>query len=100
LIKSGFKFDKVRVDSYGRIKNDTPIGQAFGKISYSGRWATADGTVILAKTAEGDVITKVSDITANVQLNPILERYFITGSYLNNSMRMLLTGSEINHKNK
>ena len=100
LIKTGFKFEKVRIDSYGRIKDDTPTGMAFSKITYSGKWATSDGTVILAKTTEGDAITKLADITPNMQLNPILDRYFLANSYLNNSMRMLLTGSEINHKNK
>lgn len=100
LMKTGFKFEKVKLNAYGQIKDDTPTGRAFSKITYSGRWATSDGNIILAKDSEGNAITKVQDINLNMQLNPLLERYFLVNSYLNNSMRMLLTGSEINHKNK
>jgi hypothetical protein len=59
LIKTGFKFEKVKLDAYGKIKDDTPTGNAFSKITYSGRWATSDGNVILAKDSEGNAITKV-----------------------------------------
>jgi hypothetical protein len=35
-----------------------------------------------------------------VELNPILDKYFMLNSLLGNNLRMVLTGSEINHKNK
>jgi hypothetical protein len=36
----------------------------------------------------------------NIELNPLLEKYFFTDSLVSNNLRFELTGSEVAHPNK
>jgi hypothetical protein len=75
--------------------------QALKYFDESNSWITRDGTLILAKV-NGENITAhdAFPVGTQVELNPVLEKYFMLSSILGNNLRMVLTGSEINHKNK
>jgi hypothetical protein len=75
--------------------------QALKYFDESNSWITRDGTLVLAKV-NGENITAHDTFPegTQVELNPVLEKYFMLSSILGNNLRMVLTGSEINHKNK
>ena len=59
-----------------------------------------NGKLILAKV-DGKPVTGVEiDYGHNVELNPLLEKYFYTDSLLSNNLRLELTGSEVAHPDK
>ena len=64
-------------------------------------WIQRDGTLTLAKVNDENIVVhNAFPEGTNVELNPILDKYFMLNSLLGNNLRMVLTGSEINHKNK
>ena len=64
-------------------------------------WIQRDGTLTLARVNDEAITThNVFPEGTQVELNPILDKYFMLNSLLGNNLRMILTGSEINHKNK
>jgi len=64
-------------------------------------WIDSEGNLISA-IVNNEKITLHDTFPegTKVELNPIFDKYFMLNSLLGNNMRMLLTGSEINHKNK
>jgi hypothetical protein len=64
-------------------------------------WITSDGTLILARVND-EPITSHDAIKEGdtLELNPVLDKFFLLHSLIGNNLRMVLTGSEINHKNK
>ena len=84
-----------------KVSPDSIWGQAIKYFDISNNWVTSEGTLILARV-DGEDITSHELIPEgkNVELNPILDKYFTLHSLLGNNLRMMLTGSEINHKNK
>jgi hypothetical protein len=55
--------------------------------------------MILAKYDNGENIVYgiKTDPTRNIELNPLLENYFMVHNLVSNNLRHILTGSEINH---
>jgi hypothetical protein len=65
------------------------------------RWIGGDGVLVLAKVNDEDIKSRDAlPEGTEVELNPLLEKFFMIHSLLGNNLRMVLTGSEINHKNK
>ena len=64
-------------------------------------WIQRDGTLTLAKVNDENIVVhNIFPEGTSIELNPILDKYFMLNSLLGNNLRMVLTGSEINHKNK
>ena len=75
-----------------------------GVNKYYKEW-TKEGRLILAKqTVNGETIDILQGTPlpsdAQIVLNPLLEEYFIKDSFISNSLRLSLTGSEIAHMSK
>lgn len=79
-----------------------PISKAYDKELGLGddSWIE-DGKLILAKNGN-DVIHNLDELKAaeNITVNPLLDRYLVVHSYLGNNLRYILSGNELNHKNK
>lgn len=61
------------------------------------------GQLILAKQEGNNILDVSSDWDENTyldQVNPFLDKFFYIGGFLQNSIRMNLTGSEVNHPDK
>ena len=56
--------------------------------------------LVLAKSNGQNIFYGNVDETSNVQLNPILNTYFLVDNLIGNNIRFGTTGSEINHKIK
>ena len=58
--------------------------------------------LIIAKDENGETIKTLEQLSLakSIELNPMLERYLLLHTYLGNNLRYILTGNELNHKNK
>lgn len=75
---------------------DTPESRK----EFMSNWVDAStGRLIIAKSGDTNYITNKT-IEGNVQLNPLLDKFFYIEGFLSNNLRMSLTGSEINHPDK
>lgn len=89
------------------IKSKNPIIQTIIKvlpkderISFFKNWVDeSTGRLILCKVNGNNYINS-GTILGDVELNPLLDRFFYIEGFLSNNLRMSLTGSEINHPNK
>lgn len=62
-------------------------------------WTDAGTTLVIAK--QNGTPLKLGEIaTSDIELNPILEKYFYLESLLANNLRLSLTGTEVAHPNK
>lgn len=67
---------------------------------FMNNWVDAKtGRLIIAKANGVNYVTN-SNIKGNVELNPLLDKFFYIEGFLSNNLRMSLTGTEINHPNK
>ena len=70
------------------------------RIDFFKHWVDAStGRMIIAKSGNTKYINS-GNIPENVELNPLLDKFFYIEGFLSNNLRMSLTGSEINHPNK
>ena len=90
------------------IESKNPIIQTIIKVfntqdtrkEFMSNWIDAKtGRLIIAKANGVNYITN-SSIKGDVELNPLLDKFFYIEGFLSNNLRMSLTGSEINHPNK
>lgn len=81
----------------GLFKNDS-----VGRIAFFKNWVDAKtGKLILAKQDGRNLISNTDvDFNENIEVNPLLDKFFYIEGFLSNNMRMSLTGSEINHPDK
>lgn len=56
------------------------------------------GRLIIAKDAKGNIVT--DSVSSNVELNPLLDKFFYIEGFISNNLRMSLTGNELNHPDK
>lgn len=62
-------------------------------------WVDANtGRLIIAKDAKGNIVT--DSVSSNVELNPLLDKFFYIEGFISNNLRMSLTGNELNHPDK
>ena len=67
------------------------------------QWVDAKtGKLILAKQGDRNIFGIGNDFKQNdeVELNPLLDKFFYVEGFLSNNLRLSLTGSEINHPDK
>lgn len=82
------------------IKVITEIFKKDDRISFFKNWVDeSTGRLIIAKANGKNYITN-GTISGEVELNPLLDKFFYIEGFLSNNLRMSLTGSEINHPNK
>ena len=71
-----------------------------GRKSYMAEWVDAStGRMVLAKQNGKDIISSSDefDRDSNIELNPLLDKFFYVEGLLSNNLRSSLTGFEINH---
>ena len=100
LLRNLFIIDNIRI--VGKSPDpDNPWVKMLNTLGESSSWINSKGELILAKANGQDIVSHVPLAEGtNIVLNPILEKYFMLHSLLGNNLRLSLTGSEINHKNK
>lgn len=82
------------------IKVITEIFKKDDRIKFFKNWVDeSTGRLIIAKANGKNYITN-DTISGEVELNPLLDKFFYIEGFLSNNLRMSLTGSEINHPNK
>ena len=101
LLKNKVNISGIRVYNYKADPNNlfTQALKYFDESANS--WIKSDGELILAKVDGEDITTHdLIPEGTSVELNPLLDKFFMIHSLLGNNLRMVLTGSEISHKNK
>ena len=90
------------------LESKNPIIQTIIKVfntpdtrkEFMSNWVDAKtGRLIIAKANGVNYVTN-SNIKGDVELNPLLDKFFYIEGFLSNNLRMSLTGSEINHPDK
>ena len=82
------------------IKVITEIFKKDDRINFFKNWVDeSTGRLIIAKANGKNYITNAT-ISGEVELNPLLDKFFYIEGFLSNNLRMSLTGSEINHPDK
>lgn len=59
-----------------------------------------DSYLILAKQGDRDILYGDVDMDQDIELNPLLNMYFLSDNLIANNIRYATTGSELNHKIK
>lgn len=93
--------DNIReLASSGRNSNGiTEMLKQFSKDLDPLDWVYGNN-MVLAKRPDGTNILSIADVTDDMILNPILDRYFMLDNLLGNNLRLSLTGAEYNHPTK
>lgn len=82
------------------IRVITQIFEKEDRIKFFKNWVDeSTGRLIVAKANGKSYITN-NTIVGDVELNPLLDKFFYIEGFLSNNLRMSLTGSEINHPDK
>ena len=107
VINYGDSYDKYIAEKLPtERKSKNPIINTILKL-YSGEarqeffknWVDANtGRLILAKDSKGNIVTDT--VSSNIELNPLLDKFFYIEGFISNNLRMSLTGSELNHPDK
>lgn len=111
LLLSGVNFYTAYYDSedaeLSRGNSSNIVSKIINKLykgedlpNYKKNWISGN-KLILAKV-DGKPITSRAEIEYghDIELNPLLEKYFYTDSLLSNNLRLELTGSEVAHPDK
>lgn len=62
-------------------------------------WVDAStGRLIIAKDSKGNIVSDT--VSNNIELNPLLDKFFYIEGFISNNLRMSLTGNELNHPDK
>ena len=98
-------------DKFPADKSKNPIMQTIlgiyandseGRKAFFANWVDAKtGKLILAKQGDKNIINNTNvDFSQDVEVNPLLDKYFYIEGFLSNNLRFSLTGSETNHPDK
>lgn len=93
LLKAGIVFydsDNIRNAINNFIDNPS---------DFESKWFNA-GRLIIAKQNGKNIMYGNIDLNEDIEINPLLRRYFYTDTLLSNNLRFTYTGSEIAHPNK
>lgn len=73
-----------------------------GRKKYFEEWVDSEtGKLILAKQADRNIINNTNvNFSQDIEVNPLLDKYFYIEGFISNNLRYSLTGSEINHPDK
>ena len=65
-------------------------------------WINGENRLILAKDENFKEITSIQQLerAGTIYMNPLLEKFFMLHTYLGNNLRYILSGNELDHKNK
>lgn len=71
-----------------------------GRVNFFKNWVDEKtGRLILAKQGTKNIIG-YEKVSGDVELNPLLDKFFYIEGFLSNNLRMSLTGNECNHPDK
>ena len=95
LMESGTVFYLTHAD----FKDNKTLKKAIEHFKLSDDWISY-GELVLAKDSSGNNIYRIEDLVeGDMQMNPLLERYFLTDLLFRTSIRHLTVGTELGHAN-
>lgn len=104
LVSNNVSFPLIYSDGTSNALLNQAI-KDFIPINESGKWVNGYTQELILAKIDGKDITRLNSLTnvrddTDIELNPLLERYFLTDFLLSENLRLITTGSELAHPDK